>query len=137
MVTDVLRTQKHTVSKGLEKYAWLDQPGDRLQSKAADGFHFLTDFTQLRNPIAIEIQALKTSEILGARVFAMGRAERFPDRLPNAVLQFRVWRIWNWIAWPVVRRDLRDGIAPRSIRGIAKTWVVWIKLYKTDLDVIL
>src|SRR5688572_7748323 len=137
MVTDILRAEKHTVRQRLEEHARVDQPGDRFESKTADCFHLLTDFAQLRNTIAVEIQAFETLEILGARVLAMRRNERFPNRLPNAVLEFRVRRIRYRIARSVVRCDLCDGIAPRAIFAIAKTGVIRIEVYKPNLDVIL
>ena len=37
-------------------------------------------------------EALETSQILRARMIAVRRAKRFPDRLPNAVLEFGVRR---------------------------------------------
>jgi len=137
MVTDVLRAQKHAVRQRLEKYARLDQPRDGFQSKPADCLNLFTNFTQLRNAIAVEVETFETLQILGARMLAMGRTERFPDRLPNAVLEFRVRRIRYRIARAVLRGDLRDRIAPRAILAIAKSGMVWIEVHKPHLDVVL
>jgi hypothetical protein len=128
-MTNVLRAKKDSVSKVLEKHARLDEPGDRFKSEATDGLHSLVDFAQLRYAIVCEIQPSQCVEILAARMLVMRRPQRFPNRLPNAVLVADVWRIWNWIAGSIVQCKLRDLISARAILLIAKARMIGVELH--------
>ena len=58
----------------------------------------------------------------------MGRTQRFPNRLPNAVLVIRIWRIGNRLTRPVIHSELGDLISARAILRIAKARMVRIEL---------
>src|SRR5260370_34158405 len=129
MMSDVLSAEKPSIGEVCEKDSRLHQTRHRLKPKAADRLHLLVDFTQLRDAAGIETQTFERRQIFRTSVFLMRRPERFPDRLPHAMLVRRVRRIGNRIARMIVHRELGDLISPRAILLIAKAWMIGIELY--------
>jgi hypothetical protein len=136
MVANVLRAEKHSPREGLEKDPWLNQTRDWFQSKPAERLDLATDFVQLRNAIRIEVQLPETIEILGTRVSAMSWSKRVPDCLPDVVFEFRVGRVWDWLAGPVAHRDVGNSIAAGAIFAIAKTGMVGVKINDPHINVV-
>src|SRR5687767_11216990 len=94
-MSNVLRAEKHSFRQRFEKYPRFHQAGYRLKTKAADGLHLPADFRQLRNVIAIKIQALYTRPVLAASMIMMRRLQGFPDRAPDLMLLRQIGCIGN------------------------------------------
>src|SRR5215212_7732147 len=90
VMTNVLRGKKDTLGQRIEKDSRLHQPRHRFQSKTADCFHFLADFVELRDTIGVKVETLEAFEILSTGMLAVRKAERFPDRLPNAMFEVSI-----------------------------------------------
>jgi hypothetical protein len=66
----------------------------------------------------------------------MSRPERVPYRLPDAVFERRVRRVWDWLAGAITHGDVGDSIAAGAVFGIAKAGMFRVQLDDPYLNVI-
>src|SRR5258705_12253127 len=128
MVANILGAKKHTIGQRLEKHTGLNQTGDWFQAKSADSVHLLANFTELRNALLVERQALQTMQIFGTRMLLLSRKESLPNGLPDSMFVGCVRSRRNGFTRLVAHGDLSNSITTRAILRIPKAGMVRVKL---------
>jgi hypothetical protein len=84
----------------------------------------------LRDAILLKRETIETVEIFSARVLAVSRFKRFPNRFPNAMLELCVGRGGDRRAGLVSHRNLRDCVTSRTIRSVSEARVIGVELHQ-------
>ena len=86
VMPNVLSAEENAAGQRFEEHAWLYQPGDGFKPEAANRFNLSTNFSELRNAIAVEVEAAGGVDARrGDEVLERGAAVRVGELAEDAV----------------------------------------------------